>query len=120
MGESPLLAVARALEALDTETLVGLYAEDFEFIDVAAGVSLTTHDELRTYFTNLFSMPGVAFNVGRTAWVADGVGVAEWVWSGIGSAGREFAVSGGSIFDFADSLIAREAIYYDPRPAFDQ
>lgn len=104
-----------ALEALDTDRLVGCYADEFVFEDPSAGETITSKNDLHTYFVRLFSLPAVGFAVTATAY-CDGRGSAEWIWTGRKESGAPYAVRGASIFEFDERGITREAIYYDPAP----
>ncbi len=45
-------------------------------------------------------------------------GVAQWTFSWTDSKdGLRMEISGASVFDFRDGLVARETSYYDPMPA---
>lgn len=50
-----LEAAGAALEALDAETLIGLYVDGFVFEDVAAGEIISTRVDLFVYSEALFS-----------------------------------------------------------------
>ncbi len=111
-----LEAAAVALQALDVETLVGLYLDSFVFEDTAAGETITTSDRLRGYFAALFSMPDVSFS-DVVFFQCEDRGAGTWVWSGTNREGDAFSVRGASIFELAEGGIRRETIFYDPRPA---
>ena len=114
MGSAVADAVA-ALVALDTERLVGCYADEFVFEDHSAQQIITNRSDLRSYFTRLFSSPAVGFAVTSTAQHGDR-GSAEWIWTGQRESGEPFSVRGASVFELVQGGIAREAIYYDPAP----
>ncbi len=116
MGDH-LEAAGAALEALDAETLVGLYVDGFVFEDVAAGATIRTRDELSGYFEALFLMPDVRFT-DVVFYQCGDRGAGTWVWSGTNQKGEVFSVRGASIFDLAEGGILRETVFYDPRPAF--
>jgi SnoaL-like domain len=106
-----------ALEGLDAETLVGLYADEFSFEDAALGKTITDRTELRAYFDALFAWPDVSFS-GFVAFSSADRGAAEWTWGGSRpNTRRAFAVRGASIFEHGPRGITRETIYYDPRGA---
>jgi hypothetical protein len=108
---------ATALEALDATTLVGLYRDEFEFEDVAAGEILTTKDDLQSYYTALFSMPGVRFSE-ITSFECGEQGVIAWTWSATNRrTGEPFSIRGVSVLDLAPDGAVREVLFYDPRPA---
>jgi hypothetical protein len=117
MDHSRLESVARALESLNVAELLAHYASGFQFVDVAAGLTITDREELRRYYEALFSMPEVGF--GEVAMFEDGRGngAGEWVWSGLGPDGDRFRVKGCSIFTLDGTGIVREAIYYKPPTA---
>jgi len=110
-------AVGAALQALDTATLVGLYANELVFEDVAAGTTITTRDELRGYFEGLFSMRDVRFTE-VCFFQCEKRGAGTWLWSGTNQQGEAFSVRGASIFELDEGGIRRESILYDPQPAF--
>lgn len=117
MSGSYLDVVSAALQALDTEALVALYADGFAFEDPGLGQTIGTRDELRAYFEGLFGWADVSF--GDVAVFSCGNrGAAEWTWSGTSpSSKRRFSIRGASIFEVGANGITRETIYYDPRPA---
>ena len=117
MAVGHLEAVAAALQALDTDELVGLYADGFVFEDVAAGETITTREGLRRYFDGLFSMPDVAFS-GVDFFQCGDRGGGTWEWSGTNQRGQRFTVRGASVFEMTEAGIQRETLFYDPRPAF--
>ncbi len=106
-----------ALQGLDTEMLVGSYADGFVFEDTAAGKTIAGRDELSGYFQGLFSIPDIAFS-DITYFETGDRAAAEWVWSGTRPDGQPFAVRGVSVFETSGEGIVREAVFYDPRPAF--
>ena len=111
-----LQAAAEALEALETEALVGMYGKGFVFEDTAAGHVIGTRKELRSYFDALFAMTDTKFS--EVAFFESGTrGAGTWVWSGTNQNGGAFTIKGASIFELAEDGIHRETIFYDPRPA---
>jgi steroid delta-isomerase-like uncharacterized protein len=113
MSSGLLSDIATALESLDAERLIAHYVEDAIFEDPAARQVVKGHDELRAYFTELFSLPAVQFEVesifGSGAWAA-----VEWIWRGLSRQSHEpFAIRGAPIFELSAGLIRRETIYYD-------
>lgn len=87
--------------------------EDAIFEDPAAGQVVKGRDELRAYFTQLFSLPEVGFEVvsifGAGEWAA-----AEWIWRGLSRRSQQpFEIRGASILQLSEGLIIRETIYYD-------
>jgi steroid delta-isomerase-like uncharacterized protein len=106
-----------ALESLDVEGLVSLYAEGFVFEDVPSNEMISTKEELRIYFQQLSQLPGVKFS-DVSFFLCGDKAAGEWTWSGTKpSSGTEYSVKGASIIEFQDGRIGRETIYYDPRPA---
>jgi steroid delta-isomerase-like uncharacterized protein len=106
-----------ALETRDAERIVACYADAFVFEDIASNERITDRGELAQYFERLFSLPGVSFSdvvlLGGDGWAA-----LEWTWSGARrNSEGEYRVRGASIIELRDGRIARETIYYDPRPA---
>jgi hypothetical protein len=104
-----------ALESLDADRLVACYEDGFTYEDSSSGETITTRDELHTYFDRLFSAPGTGFVV-TAAFRCGDRGSAEWTWSGRRRSGEPFAVRGSSVFEFGDEGITHEVIYYDPKP----
>lgn len=106
-----------ALETLDAGRIVACYADAFVFEDIASNELITDIGKLGLYFERLFSLPGVSFSdvvlFGGEDWAA-----LEWTWSGARRSGQgDYQVRGASIIELRDGQIARETIYYDPRPA---
>lgn len=117
MSGSQLDALGAALQALDTEALVALYADGFAFEDPALEQTIRTRDELRAYFEALFGWADTSFR-DVAVFSCGSRGAAEWTWSAISpSLNRQFSIRGASIFEVGASGIIRETIYYDPRPA---
>ena len=98
MNGDHLAAAAAALEALDAESLVGLYADGFVFEDIPSGETITTREGLAGYFEGLFSLPDVSFS-GVDFFRSGGRGAGTWVWSGTNRNGESFSVRGASVFD---------------------
>jgi len=108
-----------ALMALDTETLVSLYADEFLFEDTTSGERITTREALRDYFDRLFSLPGVAFSDASFFSCGAGRAAGQWTWSGKSlNSAQDYAIAGCSLFRLAGDLISEERIFYDPRRAF--
>ena len=109
-----LRLAAQALSSLDYDALVSLYSKDFLFEDPSLGDTIQDRQQLRDYFRNLFSLPGIAFtNVSFYALGNHGAG--EWTWSGISPhTGRPYTIRGASLFELTDAGIKRETIFYDP------
>ena len=107
-----------ALEALDADALVSLYAEDFLFEDTSAGIQIKDKAELRAYFNRLFQWPNCAFydtnyfGLGKRA-------AGQWTWGGSSNpSGEKFSIRGASLFKIEGDSIIEEIIFYDPRPAY--
>ncbi len=111
-----LEAAAHALEALDAESLVGLYGDGFVFEDTAAGLVISTREELAAYFNALFSMPDVAFSE-VSFFRCGNRGAGTLLWAGTNPVGNSYSVRGASVFDLVEGGIRREAVFYDPGPA---
>lgn len=111
--------VKEALESLDADKLVSHYAEDAVLLDPCLGQdwSVRSKSNLKAYFKELFSLPGVKFEV-TSVFGCDGWAAAEWIWSGnkLGSDAR-FSIKGASVIQMHEGKITRETIYYDPRQA---
>ena len=109
-----LLDAKEALETLNHKAILSIYAEDFLFEDVPAGLRITDRAGLEGYFSNLFSLPGVAFTDVRIFDSGD-FAVLEWTWSGTHrKTGEAYHVRGVSVIELRGGKIARESIYYDP------
>jgi ketosteroid isomerase-like protein len=105
----------RALEALDAETLVSLYAEDFLFEDTSFSLRITDKAELRSYFDSLFSWPEVTFSNARYFGLGQRA-AGEWRMGGLSRvSGEPFSIRGASLFKVERGKITEEIIFYDPR-----
>lgn len=117
MTPDHLRRAATALQALDADGLVVLYAERFRFEDPALGLVVAGREELRDYFAALFESPNVSFSDVEVFGCGDR-GAARWTWSGTNPhTGRRFAIRGASLFELGPEGITRETIFYDPTPA---
>jgi ketosteroid isomerase-like protein len=117
MPTEALVEAKEALEELDADKILSAYAENAVFEDISAGERITDKARLRVYFERLFSLPGIAFSDIR---IFDGGSFAaiEWVWSGLRrDGGGPYRVRGASVIELHAGKIARESIYYDPKPA---
>jgi steroid delta-isomerase-like uncharacterized protein len=115
MHSHVMRAVPAALEALDAESLLNLYSQDFLFEDIPSGIRITDKDSLREYFDSLFSLPEVGFSVSKV-FEAHNFAVMEWIWSGERSGTKEsYKIKGVSVFELREEKIVRESIYFDPR-----
>lgn len=117
MAPDHLQRAAAALQALDADGLVVLYAAAFRFEDPALGQVITGHEELRAYFAALFGSQDASFS--DVEFFGDGDrGAGRWTWSGTNPrTGRRFAIRGASIFELGPEGITRETIFYDPAAA---
>ncbi len=116
MSPDHLQRAAKALQELDVEGLVVLYADPFRFEDPALGQVITDREELRAYFTGLFGLPDVTFSDVEVFACGDR-GAGRWTWSGTHPrTGARFTIQGASIFELRPDGIARETIVYDPTP----
>jgi ketosteroid isomerase-like protein len=105
----------QALEALDAEALVSLYADNFLFEDTSFSLRITDKAELRSYFDSLFSWPEVTFSNAR--YFGHGQRAAgEWTMGGLSRvSGEPFSIRGASLFKIEGGKITEEIIFYDPR-----
>lgn len=117
MNDKLVQSAAAALESLDADKLVAHYADDFVFEDTPDSLRITSEERLTAYYRNLFALPGVAFEV-TSVFHCEGWAGLEWIWSGT-KPGRDggYRIKGASIIEIRGGKIARESIYYDPRPA---
>ena len=117
MLDNLLSIFGAALESLDTEQVLKHYADDAVFESSATGTVVKGKDELRTYFTRLFSLPGIGFQV-LSFFNNPELAAMEWIWSGLSAQSlTPFRIRGASIFKLAGSKITHESIYYDPAPS---
>ena len=120
MPSKALLNAKKALEELNLEKILSIYAENAVFEDISAGQRIMDKTTLRTYFEQLFSLPGVSFSDIR---ILDGsnFAVIEWIWSGLKcDTGETYRVRGASVVELWKGKIVRESIYYDPKPALSE
>ena len=117
MAPDHLQRAATALQALDVDGLVALYADGFQFEDPAAGQVITEREELRAYFAALFGSRDARFSDVEFFGDRDH-GAGRWTWSGTNlRTGRHFAIRGASLFELGPAGITRETIFYDPTAA---
>jgi hypothetical protein len=117
MPANVLQEAKAALEGLNTDKILEIYAEQFVFEDTPANLLITDRKKLGEYFQQLFSMPEVSFS-DIEIHEAESFAVIEWTWGGVNQAtGETFHVRGASILELEDNKVRRESIYYDPRPA---
>jgi len=114
--KSPYLERAKhALQDLDADTIVSVYAEPFLFEDIPSDQKIVNIEDLRAYFQALFALPNVAFSDIK-AYESEEFAVLEWTWSGTNrSSGEAYKVRGASVIELRNGRLARETIYYDPR-----
>ena len=106
-----------ALESVNANQLIKIYAAKFLFEDTSSREQITDRISLKKYFQQLFALPQVSFTDIRII-EADQFAVIEWTWGGVKRSTREpFRVRGVSVMELAENRITRESIYYDPRPA---
>ena len=111
-----LLVAKEALEELNLDKILSACAENAVFEDVPAGERIIGKSGLRSYFEQLFSLPGVAFSDIRI-FVGGDFAALEWAWSGLKrDTGEPYRVRGASVIELREGKIARESIYYDPKP----
>jgi ketosteroid isomerase-like protein len=109
-----------ALEELNVEKIMSIYAENAVFEDIPGGQRIMDKAALRAYFEELFSLPGVAFSDIRI-FEGDNFAVIEWVWSGLQrDTGETYRVRGASVVELWKGKIIRESLYYDPRSALSE
>jgi ketosteroid isomerase-like protein len=117
MSAKVLRDAKEALESLNVDQIIKIYAAEFLFEDTSSKEQITDQTSLREYFQQLFALPQVSFSDIRII-EADQFAVIEWTWGGVKrSTGEPFRVKGVSVMELAESKITRESIYYDPRPA---
>ena len=117
MPANLLRAAKEALEGLDTNKIVEIYAKNFLFEDTSSGEQITDREALRKYFQQLFALPQASFTDIRV-YEAECFAVLEWTWGGVSStSGEPFNVRGASVIELSDGKVIRESIYYDPKPA---
>ncbi|HKZ58887.1 MAG TPA: nuclear transport factor 2 family protein, partial [Candidatus Thermoplasmatota archaeon] len=104
-----------ALEALDVDAIVALYADDAELRDASTGESFRGSERIRRMFLELFSAPGAEF---AHVSVREGPawGVIEWTWSSkTKGSDKPLRIRGVSVLELAENKVVRETFYYDPR-----
>jgi len=117
MPANVLQEAKAALEGLNSDKILELYADQFVFEDTPAKLLITDRKKLGEYFQQLFSLPEVSFS-DIQIYEADSFAAIEWTWSGVKrTTGEAFRVRGASIIELEGSKVRRESIYYDPRPA---
>lgn len=117
MPENVLQEAKEALEGLNTDKILEIYADKFLFEDTSARQRITDRKTLRVYFQQLFSLPEVSFS-DISIYEAQGFAAIEWTWGGTNrTSGIPFRIRGASVIELAEGKVCRESIYYDPRPA---
>jgi hypothetical protein len=117
MPANVLQEAKAALEGLNTDKILEIYADRFKFEDTPSKLLITDQKKLGEYFQQLFSLPKVSFSDIRL-YEAETFAAIEWTWSGVNHAtGEAFRVRGASIIELESGKVRRESIYYDPRPA---
>jgi len=117
MSAKVLQDAKEALEGLNPDKIIEIYADEFLFEDTSSREQIIDRASLRKYFQQLFAMPQVSFSEIRI-FEADRFAVIEWTWGGVKrTTGEPFQVRGASIIELSEGKIRRESIYYDPRSA---
>jgi len=117
MSAKVLQDAKEALEGLNTDKIIEIYADRFLFEDTSSKEQITDRVSMRQYFQQLFSLPQVSFSEIRI-FEAERFAVIEWTWGGVKrTSGEPFRVRGASVFELSDGKVSRESIYYDPTPA---
>ena len=117
MSGKALKEAKEALEGLDADRIVNVYANEFLFEDSSSKECITDRKALREYFQQLFALPQVSFSDIRI-FEAGSFATIEWIWSGVKrDTGKPYRVKGASVIELREGKISRETIYYDPRPA---
>ena len=112
-----LLDAKRALEDRNTEKIMEIYADKFLFEDTSSMQRITTRTSLRSYFDQLFNLPGVCFSdIG--IFEGNNFAAIEWTWNGLNlMSDNIYHVRGVSIMELSEGKVSRESIYYDPKTA---
>ena len=119
MTSEVLERTEEALAALDSDSLIAGYADDFLFEDTSLEERITSKTALKEYFDRLFAMPGVRFSEVEFFSCGEKAG-GTWTWSGKSiKAGKDYSIQGASLFVLRDGKIIEEKIYYDPRSAYE-
>ncbi len=117
MSTKVLQDAKEALEGLNTDKIIKIYADEFLFEDTSSKLSIKDRKALVKYFQRLFTMPQVSFTEIRI-FEADRFAVIEWTWGGVShNSGEPFRVRGASVIELSGGKVWRESIYYDPMPA---
>jgi len=117
MSTEVLQDAKEALEGLNTDKIIKIYADEFLFEDTSSKEQIIDRTSLRKYFQQLFALPQVSFSDIKI-FEADRFAVIEWTWGGVKrSNGEPFQVRGVSVIELSEGKVRRESIYYDPTPA---
>jgi len=117
MSANTLQEAKEALEGLDVDKIMEVYAENFLFEDPSSGEQITDREALRKYFQQLFALPQASFTDIRV-YEAESFAALEWTWGGVSrTTGRLFHIKGVSVVELSINKEIRESIYYDPKPA---
>jgi len=105
-----------ALEQLNAEALTACYGEECLFEDTTSAKTIRTKKEVLEMYRRLFTLPSVRFSE-VVVWEGSGWAAVEWTWSGRSQvSGTPFRIRGASVIELRGGTIARETLYYDPRP----
>lgn len=102
-----------ALESLDLEKTMSVYADDIVWDDAAANDHLTNKSDVMGMYRWFYALTDVKMNVTSSFVSGDGKWAsAEWMWSGTEGA-RDYSIQGVSVLEIRDGKIVRETIYYN-------
>jgi ketosteroid isomerase-like protein len=108
--------VKDGLQHRDVDAILSAFADPFVFEDVPSGQKMVSQEDLRSYFQTLFALSDIAFTDLRM-YETETFAVLEWTWSvKKGSSGGGYQVRGASVIELRNGRIARETMYYAPRP----
>ena len=117
MSAKLLKVVKQALEELNVDELIELYAKNFLFEDIPFELRITDRNALKEYYRHLFSLPQASFSNIRV-FEADNFAAIEWTWGGVSrTTGKPFQIQGASVIELSDGKVKRESLYYDPKLA---
>ena len=110
-----LLDAMVALEGLNTDKIIEIYADEFLFEDPSSNERITDRTSLRKYYQQLFSLPEVNFSDIKIL-EAEHFATVEWTWGGVsGITGELYRVRGVSVIELSNGKVIRESLYYDPK-----
>jgi len=105
-----------ALEGLNPDKIIEIYADEFLFEDTSSKEQIIDRTSLRKYFQQLFALPHVSFSDIRI-FEAEYFATIEWTWGGVSPITRElYRVRGASVIELSGGKVIRESLYYDPKP----